>query len=180
MWQTISMFEIFHAAFELSPGASVAAVCVNFSERMMLLIACLLPFPQLRTNAHVSVPFVAWSTTNIVRFACASPRSSCLHYCAHHYLCVWCNARYSSSFDAAIQLFCVRNPASSVCSGHPQPHDCKFSFRRNDEVSCPVFAFIEQFVHHAGVTRLYRVTVHAAAVANTRCSSSCCTLQTHW
>ena len=72
MWQTISMFEVFHAAFELSPGASVAAVCVTFSERMMLLIACLLPFPQLRTNAHVSVPFLAWSATNVVRFAYAS------------------------------------------------------------------------------------------------------------
>ena len=69
MWQTITMFEIFHAAFELSPGASITAVCVTFAERMMLLIACLLPFPQLRTNAYVSLPFIAWSATNVVRFA---------------------------------------------------------------------------------------------------------------
>ncbi len=69
MWQTIGMFEIFHAAFDLSPGASITAVCVTFAERMMLLIACLLPFPQLRANAYVTVPFIAWSVTNIVRFA---------------------------------------------------------------------------------------------------------------
>jgi hypothetical protein len=69
MWQTIGMFEIFHAAFDLSPGASITAVCVTFAERMMLLIACLLPFPQLRANAYVTVPFIAWSVTNVVRFA---------------------------------------------------------------------------------------------------------------
>jgi hypothetical protein len=69
MWQTISMFEIFHAALELSPGASISAVCVTFGERMMLLIACLLPFPELRTNAHVLLPFIAWSVTSLVRFA---------------------------------------------------------------------------------------------------------------
>lgn len=71
MWQTLTMFELFHAAFDLSPGASVTTVCVTFAERMMMLTTCLLPFPQLRTNAHVSVPFLAWSATNVVRFAYA-------------------------------------------------------------------------------------------------------------
>jgi hypothetical protein len=86
MWQTLSMFEVFHAAFELSPGASVTAECVTFAERMMVLVACLLPFPQLRTNVYVAVPFIAWSVTNIVRFAYAPLPSPCLRTAFHLHL----------------------------------------------------------------------------------------------
>ena len=72
MWQTLGVFEISHAVFNLSPGASVTAVCVTFAERLMLIVACLLPFYELRTNAHVCAPFIAWSATNTVRFACVA------------------------------------------------------------------------------------------------------------
>ena len=45
-----------------------------------------------------------------------------------------------SPFNVLYQLFRFRNPASSKCSRLSQPHHRKFSFRRDDEASCPAFA----------------------------------------
>lgn len=124
MWQTLSMFEVFHAAFELSPGASVTAECVTFAERMMVLIACLLPFPQLRTNAYVTMPFIAWSVTNVVRFAYAPRRPPLL-----------CALLFSFLFDTLFQLLRLWNPASRLPLGLAWPFHRKFGFQRDDEVS---------------------------------------------
>ena len=139
MWQTISMFEIFHAAFELSPGASVVTVCVTFAERMMMLTACLLPFPQLRTNVHVCVPFIAWSLTNVVRFACVSshPNSHTVLFFIYTALNSIFPCLFTPCFYPLIQLFCVGNPAPSIRLGLQQPFDRKFSFRCGDEASLP-------------------------------------------
>ena len=100
MWQTLSVFEISHAVFNLSPGASVTAVCITFAERMLLLVACLLPFYELRTNAHVTAPFLAWSTTNTVRFACVPPPT------------LKCSRRSSSALPASYlsRAFSPRSP----------------------------------------------------------------------